>query len=78
MTPKAAVKFDLKSHRIYDISDKMKREFFQVVAPLVLMYGCTPWTLTKRLEKRLDGKCVRILRTVLYPEGDTIQKLYCH
>ena len=34
-----------------DLTDKMKRSFFQVVVILILRYGCTTWTLTKRLEK---------------------------
>ena len=36
-----------------NLSDNMKREFFQVVAVLVLLYGCTFWTLMKCLEKKL-------------------------
>ena len=31
-----------------------KWEFFQVVVTSVLMYGCTTWTLKKKLEKKLD------------------------
>ena len=34
-----------------DLTDKMKRSFFQAVA-LILLYGCTAWTLTKWLEKK--------------------------
>ena len=30
-----------------------------------LLYGCTTWTLTKRLEKTLDGNYTRILRAIL-------------
>ena len=39
---------------------KIKRDFFQVVAVLVLLYGCTTWTLTKHMKKMLDGNCTRI------------------
>ena len=35
-------------------SDKIKREFFQVVTISVLLYGCTTWTRTKRLKKKLN------------------------
>ena len=28
-------------------------------------HGCTPWTLTKRLEKKLDGNYTRMLRVIL-------------
>ena len=34
----------------------MKRSFFQAVVASILLYGCTTWTLTKRLEKKLDGQ----------------------
>ena len=35
-----------------DLTDKMKRSFFQAAVTSVLLYGCTTWTLTKRLEKK--------------------------
>ena len=38
-----------------DLTDKMKRSFFQAAVVLILLYGCTTWTLTKRLKKKLDG-----------------------
>ena len=38
-----------------DLTDKMKRCFFQAAVTSILLYGCTTWTLTKRLEKKLDG-----------------------
>ena len=31
----------------------------------ILLYGCTTWTLTKRLEKKLDGNYTRMLRVIL-------------
>ena len=34
----------------------MKRSFFQAAVVSILLYGCTTWTLTKRLKKKLDGK----------------------
>ena len=30
----------------------------------ILLYGCTTWTLTKRLKKKLDGNYTRILRAI--------------
>ena len=33
----------------------MKRSLFQAAVVSILLYGCTTWTLTKRLEKKLDG-----------------------
>ena len=37
-----------------NLSDTIKRESLQAVATWVLLYGCTRWTLTKWLEKKLD------------------------
>ena len=34
-----------------DLTDKMKHSFFQAAVTSILLYGCTTWTLTKRLEK---------------------------
>ena len=48
-----------------DLTDKMKRSFFQAVVVSILLYGCTTWTLTKRLAKKLDGNYTRMLRAVL-------------
>ena len=44
-----------------DLTAKMKCSFFQAAVVLILLYGCTTWTLTKRLEKKLDGNYTRIL-----------------
>ena len=32
-----------------DLTDKMKRSFFQAAVTSILLYGCTTWKLTKRL-----------------------------
>ena len=45
-----------------DLTDKMKRSFFQAAVVSILLYGCTTWTLTKRLKKKLDGNYTRMLR----------------
>ena len=47
-----------------DLTDKMKRSFFQAAVLSILLYGCTIWTLTKRLEKKLDGNYTRMLRAI--------------
>ena len=44
-----------------DLTDKMKRSFFQAAVVSILLYGCTTWTLIKRREKNLDGNYTRIL-----------------
>ena len=38
-----------------DMTDNMKRSFFQAAVVSILLYGCTTWMLTKRLKKKLDG-----------------------
>ena len=43
----------------------MKRSFFQAAVTSILLYGYTTWTLTKRLEKKLDGNYTRMLRAIL-------------
>ena len=48
-----------------EVTDKMKRSFFQAAVVSKLLYGCTTWTLTKRLEKKLDGNYTRMLRAIL-------------
>ena len=59
----------------------MKRSFFQAVVPSILLYGCTTWTLTKRLEKKLDGNYTRMLRAILnksWRQHPTRHQLYGH
>ena len=46
-------------------SDKIKRKFFEVVAVLVILYGCIIWILTKQIQKKLYGNYTRILCAVL-------------
>ena len=64
-----------------DLTDKMKRSFFQAAVTLILLYGCTTWTLTKRLEKKLDGNYTRMLRAILnksWRQHPTRHQLYGH
>ena len=48
-----------------DKTDKMKRSFFQAAVTSILLYRCTTWTLTKRLEKKLDGNYTRMSWAIL-------------
>ena len=48
-----------------DLTKKIKRSFFQAAFVSILLYGCTTWTLTKRLEKKLDGNYTRMPRAIL-------------
>ena len=47
------------------LTNKMKRSFSQAAVVPILLYGCTTWTLTKRLEKKLNGNYTRMLRALL-------------
>ena len=47
----------------------------------LLLYGCTTWTLTKRLEKKLNGNYTRMLRAILnksWRQHPTRHQLYGH
>ena len=48
-----------------DLTDKMKRSFFQVAVVSILLYGCTTWTLSKRMGKKLNDNYTRMLRAIL-------------
>ena len=64
-----------------DLTDNMKHSFFQAAVVLILLYGCTTLTLTKRLEKKLDGNYTRMLRAILnksWRQLPTTQQLYGH
>ena len=64
-----------------DLTDKMKRSFFQAAIMSILLHGCTTWTLTKRPEKRLDGNYTRMLRAILnssWRQHPKNQLLYSH
>ena len=64
-----------------DLTDKMKHSFFQAAVASILLYECTIWTLTKRLEKKLDGNYTRILRAILnksWRQHPTRHQLYGH
>ena len=64
-----------------DLTDKMKRSFFQAAVVSILLYGCTTWTLTKRMEKKLDGNYTEMLRAILnksWWHHTTKHQLYGH
>ena len=61
-----------------DLTDKIKRSFFQAA---ILLNGCNTWTLTKRLEKKLDGNYTKMLRAILnksWRQHPTKHQLYDH
>ena len=55
-----------------DLTDKMKRSFFQAAIVSILLYGCTTWTRTKRLEKKLA------ILNRSWRQHPTKQQLYGH
>ena len=64
-----------------DLTDKMKCSFFQAAVVSILLYGCTTWTLTKWLEKKLDANYTRILWAILnksWRQHLTRHQLYGH
>ena len=64
-----------------DLTDKMKRSFFQAAVVSILLYGCTTSTLTKRLKKKLGGNYIRMLRAILnksWRQNPTRHQLYGH
>ena len=55
--------------------------FMQIVFISMSIYGCTTWTLTKQLEKKLDGNYTRMLRAILnksWRQHLTKYQLYGH
>ena len=63
------------------LTDKIKLTFFQAAVMSILLYGWTTWTLTKRMEKKLDGNYTRMLRAILnksWRQHPTKQLLYVH
>ena len=59
----------------------MKHSFFQAAAVSILLYGCTTWKLTKRLEKKLDGNYTKMLWAILnksWRQHPTKQQMYGH
>ena len=64
-----------------DLTDRMKHSFFQAAVVSILPYGCTTWTLTKWLEKKLDDNYIRMLWAILnksWRQQPTKHQLYGH
>ena len=48
-----------------DLTDRVKRSFFQAAVVLILLYECTTWTLTKRMKTKLDSNYTSNIEQVL-------------
>ena len=62
-----------------DLAGKIKRSLIQAVVVSILLYRCTTWALTKRIEKKLDGYYTKMLRAILnklWRQHPTKQQLY--
>ena len=58
-----------------------KWTFLPAAVMSILLYGCTTWTLIKRMEKNLDSNYTRMLRAILnksWRQHPTKQRLYGH
>ncbi len=61
-----------------DLTNKMKRSFFQAAVVSILLYGCTTWTLTRRqLHKNVESNIEQILATAPH-KTPTIWPLASH
>ena len=63
------------------LSNEIKRSSFQAVSMLILLYGCTIWTMTKRMERNLEDNCTKRLRAVFnksWRQHPTQPQLYGH
>ena len=71
-----------KRHRQLSIGfQSYGNQTWLAVVVLILLYGCTIWTLTKWLEKKLDGNYTRMLRAILnksWRQHPTRHQLYGH
>ena len=45
--------------------EQIKKSFFRAVVELVLLYGSSAWTLTKRLENKLNGTYTCMIHAIL-------------
>ena len=71
----------IPSGSLSNLTDKMKRSFFQAAIVSIQLYGCTSWTRTKGLEKKLDSNYTRMLRAILnksWLQHPTRHQLYGH
>ena len=72
---KSSIEFLSKISVRYEI-----KEFFQAAVVSILLYGCTTWMLTKRMEKKFDSNYTRMLQAILksWRQHPTKQQLYDH
>ena len=62
-----------------NLSNKMKWNFFWVIAMSILVYGRTTWMLTKHMKEKLIGNYTKMVQAVLnksWKEQPKKQQLY--
>ena len=57
-------------HMKVRLTGKNKTPFSPVVVVSLLLFGCTTLTVTKCIEKKLEGNCTRILKAILNKSWD--------
>ena len=62
--PRECVDYYWSYGRKSNLSNKLKWNFIQAAVVSILLYGCTTWTLTKHIAKKLDGNCTRMLQAL--------------
>ena len=71
----------MDSYRSYESQTWPIKVFFQAAVVSILLYRCTTWKLSKRMEKKLDSNYTRILRAILdksWRQHPTKQQLDAH
>ena len=64
-----------------DMTDKIKPSFLQAAVVSTVLYGCTTWMLTTKIEKKLDSNYARMLQAILnesWWQHPSKQQLYSH
>ena len=62
-----------------DLTNKMTCSFLQAAVVLTLIYGCTTWMLTKRMQEKLESNYTRMLLAIFnksWRQHPTKQQLY--
>ena len=72
---------NLKKNGLTGLNTVLYTYIYIYIYIYILLYGCTTWTLTKRLEKKQDGNYTRMLRAILNKscqQHPTRHQLYGH
>ena len=62
-----------------DLKNEIKIQLFRSLIEPILLYGAETWTLTARLQKRLDGaytNLLRIAQNIHWRQHATLKRIY--